>query len=291
MTTAPVSTALVEAVPVEAVPVDAVPVDTVPVDTVPVDTVPVDTAAPETTVPPWQPPPIPEVVLGLDGQPVAEAPMVRPPAAWASAGIPQPGSMFENLGADTFLDPAGKFVALTFDDGPGQHTPQILDILKSTMTPATFFMLTPQAERRQDLVRQMVADGFRVGLHSKNHANLDDAMPWAKIDEIAGSHDQLNAIVGPGVAKCFRPPYGALDQYALDVISSRGLATAMWSIDTLDWQKPDWTVIVNRVMDQARSGSVILLHDGGGDRAATIQALPWIILGLRARGFTFVPVC
>lgn len=284
----------VRRVPTETTPSVAPTTTSSTTSTTTTTTSPTTTVPPETTTttePPWQPPPIPEVVLGPDGQPLPKPPVVLPDASWVSTGIPAPGSMFENLRADDSLDPNGKWVALTFDDGPGPYTSQIVDLLKATGTPATFFMLGSQIERRADLVRSMVADGFRVGVHSRTHKNLREALPWTQIDEIAGAHDQVESVVGPGVVKCFRPPYGAYDQYALDLIESRGLATAMWSLDTLDWQKPDWTVIVNRVMDNARNGTIILMHDGGGDRTATVQALGWIILGLRARGFTFVPIC
>ena len=202
-------------------------------------TIPPETVPPETTVPPWMPPPIPVPVLGPDGQPLPEPPVVWPAASWIAPGVPAPGSMFDSLNADRSLDGLGPVVALTFDDGPTQYTQQIVDILKFNLVPATFFQLTPQSLARQDLVRSMLADGFRLGVHTKHHVDLDEAFPFQQIDEIAGSVEQLESVVGPGVVKCFRPPYGSFDQYVIDVASSKGLATSMWTLDTLDWQKPD----------------------------------------------------
>lgn len=256
-------------------------------DTTPVTTP--DTTPDTTPVTIWQPPPVP-TVLGPTGAPM-KPPVVRPAAAWLPNGVPAPGSMFRDLVADESLAPMGPVVALTFDDGPSQYTTQIVNLLKLYGVPATFFQLTPQSQQRADLVRQMQADGFRLGVHTKNHVKLADADPGTQIDQIVGSIDQLEAITGPGTVRCFRPPYGSYDQYVLDLVASKGLATAMWSIDTLDWEKPDWFTIVGRVLNGAQDRSVVLMHDGGGDRTATILALPWIIQGLRDRGFTFVAVC
>jgi len=231
----------------------------------------------------------------LEGETPAVAlpppPVVRPPAAWVGLGLPQPGSMFENLSGDRSLDGLGKFVALTFDDGPSQYTQQIFDILRFMGVKATFFQITDQTGKRLDLVRQMVADGMHIGAHTRGHPHLRELPPEAQADQVQGSIDVLNMGFGAGTVKCFRPPYGEYDQRVLDLVAQRQVATAMWSFDTWDWKKPAWPTIVNRVLNGVRDRQVILMHDGGGDRTQTIAALPWIIQGLRDRGFQFIPVC
>ena len=251
------------------------------------------TIAPAPPAPVDTAPPVPPTVLSAPGNPGGGVPgeVVRPPAAWIGLGVPQPGSMFENLQEDHSLDGKGAFVALTFDDGPSQYTQQIVDILRFMGVQATFFVIGKQALARQDLVRQMLLAGMRIGSHTDNHPHLPEVALPQKQQEVLGSVDRLNEAFGAGTIKCFRPPYAEYDQEVLDMVAQRGAATAMWSLDTLDWHKPSWTSMVVRVVNGAKDRQVILFHDGGGDRTQTILALPWIIQGLRNRGFQFVAVC
>lgn len=257
--------------------------------------------APDPAIPTAAPEAVPELPAVVDpgaehtgdGDPMGGPPpeTARPEAAWVGFGQPQPGSMFENLQADRSLDGKGKFVALTFDDGPSQYTPQILQILQFLDVRATFFTITKQALANPDLVRLMLASGHRIGSHTHNHPHLGESTPDVQRQEVVGSIDELNATFGTGTVKCFRPPYAQYDQNVLNLVAERQVATAMWSLDTLDWQKPAWQSLVNRVVNGAQDRQVILFHDGGGDRTQTIAALPWIIQGLRDRGFQFLPIC
>lgn len=248
--------------------------------------------APAPSAAPTEPAAPPPTVPSLPADPNAPAPpIVRPPAAWIGFGIPKPGSMFENLREDHSLDGRGQFVALTFDDGPSQYTQQIVDILRYMGVTATFFQIERQATARPDLVRLMAAAGMHIGSHSKNHPHLRDLPPDAQTDEVAGSIDSLNALIGPGAVKCFRPPYAQYDQHVLDLVGTKDAATAMWSVDSEDWKKPAWHSLVNRLVPGIRDRDVVLFHDGGGDRTQTILALPWIIQGLKDRGFQFLPIC
>ena len=199
--------------------------------------------------------------------------------------------MFENLRDDHSLDGKGQFVALTFDDGPSQYTGQIVDILKFMGVAATFFQIEPQSLARQDLVRSMIAAGMHIGSHSKHHPHLRELPSLGKLDEVTGSIESLDATFGAGTVKCFRPPYAQYDQEVLDLVASKGASTAMWSVDSLDWKKPPWQSLVTRLVPSVRDRDVLLFHDGGGDRTQTILALPWIIQGLRDRGFQFITVC
>lgn len=208
-----------------------------------------------------------------------------------SAGLPAPGSAFENLAADGSLDPAVKHVALTFDDGPTQYTRPIFEILKNAGVPATFFMLSDQVQANADLVREMTAAGMQIGSHSRNHPHLPGVDVWGQRDQIGGSTQVINSVAGPGAVSCFRPPYGEADAVTQQVVTENGLAIAKWSVDTRDWQKPPFTTIIQRVQSSVRDRSVVLMHDGGGDRTATIAALPWVIQWLKDQGYQFVSLC
>lgn len=219
------------------------------------------------------------------------APVVTTDPVWLADGVPQAGSVFRNLLTDGSLDGGGPVVALTFDDGPGPFTARVVDVLKIHGVPATFFQITNQVGSRQDLVKQMVADGFRVAAHTKGHVHLTKVEPLQQWDEIVGSADALDGVLGAGHTKCLRPPYGQLDLNTLDMAAKRGLAVAMWSLDTEDWKTPGVGAIVERTVDNTRDRSVILMHDGGGQRDQTIEALQWIIPALKDKGFRFVAVC
>ena len=256
---------------------------------IPVTTAPI-VAAP-TTVPPITVAPTTGEHAGDGDVGATPTDVVRPAAAWVGFGIPQPGSMFENLHEDHSLDGKGKFVALTFDDGPSQYTQPIVDILRFMGVQATFFQITNQSEKNPEVVKMMVAAGMHVGAHTKAHKRLPEISPDEQNEQVAGSIDALRGIVGADVVKCFRPPYAGYDQHVIDLAVGRQTAMAMWSFDTLDWKKPAWTSLVVRVVNETKDRQVILMHDGGGDRAATIAALPWIIQGLRDKGFQFIPIC
>lgn len=177
-------------------------------------------------------------------------------------------------------------VALTFDDGPSPtFTPQILQILKRFDTKATFFMVGYLVERYPDVVRQVVDAGMAVGNHSLQHPN---APPFAKLpmkqmrEQVVGGHRRLAAVGAKSTV--FRPPGGSWNESVLSAAGSVGERTVLWSIDTEDWLNPRPGAIVRRVLDHAGPGSIILLHDGGGDRTPTIKALPRILRGLRRMG-------
>lgn len=186
-------------------------------------------------------------------------------------------------------------VALTFDDGPDPTwTPKILDILKSKNVPAAFFILGQQAENYPAIVRRIVAEGHEFGSHTYTHANLSLAGDQRTRIELDATQRLLQTITGRSTT-LFRPPYEADSRPSqlsevtpLVVAQDLGYLTVMESIDPEDWDKPGTDVIVQRVKQQRRNGSIILLHDAGGDRSQTVAALPQIIDYLRARGDTIV---
>jgi peptidoglycan-N-acetylglucosamine deacetylase len=182
-------------------------------------------------------------------------------------------------------------VALTFDDGPWPHTTaQILAILVQRQAPATFFVVGRQAQRYPDLVRQEVAAGMAVGSHSYGHPQPFDRLPVPRIrDEIAHGRRSL---VPLGVRPVgFRPPGGAASATILATAQGLGDRTVLWSVDPADWQRSVTSdQLVWRVLAAVRPGAIVLLHDGGGNRSATVAALPAIIDGLRRLGLTLTVV-
>jgi peptidoglycan/xylan/chitin deacetylase (PgdA/CDA1 family) len=178
-------------------------------------------------------------------------------------------------------------VALTFDDGPWPHsTQQILAILVQRQAPATFFVVGRQVERYPELVRRELAAGMAVGSHSYGHPQPFDRLPVARIrDEIAHGRRTLVPLEVRPVG--FRPPGGATTSTVMAAAQELGDCTVLWSVDPADW-RPGVTSdqLVWRVLAGARPGAIVLLHDGGGDRSATVAALPAIIDGLHRLGLT-----
>jgi peptidoglycan-N-acetylglucosamine deacetylase len=182
-------------------------------------------------------------------------------------------------------------VALTFDDGPWPHTTQqMLTILAQRQAPATFFVVGRQVERYPELVRREVAAGMALGSHSYSHPQPFNRLPVARIrDEITRGRRTLVPLRIHPVG--FRPPGGAASPAVAAAAQEFGDRTVLWSVDPADWQ-PGVTAnqLVQRVLAAARPGAIVLLHDGGGNRSATVAALPAIIDGLRRLGLTLTVV-
>ena len=182
-------------------------------------------------------------------------------------------------------------VALTFDDGPWPHTTQqMLTILSQRQAPATFFVVGRQVERYPELVRREVAAGMALGSHSYSHPQPFNRLPVARIrDEITRGRRTLVPLRIHPVG--FRPPGGAASPAVAAAAQEFGDRTVLWSVDPADWQ-PGVTAnqLVQRVLAAARPGAIVLLHDGGGNRSATVAALPAIIDGLRRLGLTLTVV-
>ncbi len=195
-------------------------------------------------------------------------------------------------------------LALTFDDGPDPRwTPAILDILKQENVPATFFIIGKNGQAYPDLVRRIVNEGHELGNHTFTHPNLGEIPLRVTELELNATQRLIESIVGRSTV-LFRPPYfgdaeADKPQEVEPAILAQKLGYIMVGvrIDPDDWQLPvKADDVVNRTIDRAMDtnpetrGQVVLLHDSGGDRSATVEALPRLIHELRARGFRFVPV-
>lgn len=191
----------------------------------------------------------------------------------------------------------GGQVAITFDDGPdAKWTPKILDILKERKVKAAFFMVGNKMEDNPDLVRRMVAEGHEVGVHTYYHPNLAEVSADRALLELNATQRLLEKITGRSTL-LFRPPYNADSRPAneagiipVQIAQGLGYVTVGHSIDPKDWQKPGAEELVERIKAGRGFGRVILLHDAGGDRHQTVEALPAIIDYLETRGDRIVPL-
>lgn len=192
---------------------------------------------------------------------------------------------------------AERKVALTFDDGPDpRYTPQVLDALREAGVPATFFVVGVNSELSPELLRREIAEGHEIGNHTFTHPNISSISPTQLRLELSATQHLLASAVGRH-SLLFRPPYAVdaepetIDQVRpIEMAAKQGYLIVGMQIDPDDWERPGVDEIVNRTVGQAErgEGNVILLHDSGGDRTQTVQAIPKIVDALRARGFRFV---
>ena len=183
-----------------------------------------------------------------------------------------------------------RVVALTFDDGPGPYTPQVLSVLERYQVPATFFEIGEEVAAYPRYSKMVAAAGFPVEDHTWSHPDLSTLPASAVGSQIDMTQAEIRNVTGT-TPLCVRPPYDAWNASVLGQIASRGLTTMSYSVDPRDWILPGVQTIVNRVVSAAFPGAVVDMHDGGGDRSETVAALPQIIVELRAKGYTFVSLC
>jgi peptidoglycan-N-acetylglucosamine deacetylase len=131
--------------------------------------------------------------------------------------------------------------------------------------------------------------GHVVGNHTWTHPDLTQLTVFQVRDQLQRTSEEMRAITGVSPS-IFRPPGGNFNETVQSVAASLGLSTIVWNVDPRDWSQPGVDVIIQRVLATVHNGSIILLHDGGGDRSETVAALPTIITTLEQRGFQFVTI-
>jgi peptidoglycan/xylan/chitin deacetylase (PgdA/CDA1 family) len=180
-------------------------------------------------------------------------------------------------------------VALTFDDGPSNYTPQILHVLAQWHVPATFFVIGKMAKVYPQYVRAEAQAGNEVGDHTETHPPMS---ALSAADQRAQIVDAGNAIRSAGAPFpiLWRPPYGVFNSTTVSILQSLRMLLVMWTVDTSDYARPGASRIAYTALSGARPGAMILMHDGGGNRAQTAAALPRIISSLRRRGYKLVTV-
>lgn len=177
-----------------------------------------------------------------------------------------------------------KCVALTFDDGPGPRTPELLDTLAEYDAKATFFITGAPTRLHSDTVRRIYAEGHELGNHTMTHPQLTRLSDSGVVNETAPLQAMIRRETGytPHIV---RPPYGATNDSVQELMAEGGMAEILWSVDTLDWKDRDSDKCANRAIRGARAGSIILFHD---IHDTTIDAIPRILRELEEKGFTFV---
>ena len=181
-------------------------------------------------------------------------------------------------------------IALTFDDGPNPYyTPQVLAILQRIGVKATFFDVGYLVVDYPNIVRQEYNQGNIVANHSWSHPQLTLLSAPAILSQITSATHAIQAAIGVRPT-FFRPPYGAMNRIILAEARYSGETTVLWDDTAEDWRLPGVGFIVSKILRLARDGAIILMHDGGGNRAQTVAALPIIITALKNRGFHFVTI-
>jgi peptidoglycan/xylan/chitin deacetylase (PgdA/CDA1 family) len=190
--------------------------------------------------------------------------------------------IIKNANSDLLMRKGTGPVYLTFDDGPGYHTEQILDILKRYNVHATFYVVGRNVPGNISTMRRIHQEGHAIGNHSYNHADLSRLTKAQVLQELSTTQLAIQQACGV-TPTAFRPPYGAVNSTVREVAASLGLSVDLWNVDPDDWLQPGTNEIVRQVLGHDRAGSVVLLHIL---HTQTVDALPAIIEGIRAQGYT-----
>jgi peptidoglycan/xylan/chitin deacetylase (PgdA/CDA1 family) len=231
--------------------------------------------------------------------PVPAAGQARPaparPGAAGPASCPPPSATPVRRAPGT-----GRTVALTFDDGPSTWTPQVLEVLRRYQVKATFFVIGVNADRARQEVAAESAAGHLIGNHTWTHVTPAVGTGWPA-GRLGSELDRTSALVRQitGAPTCwFRPPAGIVSGAAAPA-AARDLSLVLWSVDSQDWLVEDRAhadpdgALARRIVTRATTAPgqdhpVVLMHDGGGYRGATVEALPAVIEYYRSQGYRFV---
>ena len=181
----------------------------------------------------------------------------------------------------------GKYIALTFDDGPtASNTPKLLDMLKKYGVRATFFVVGARIKGNEALLRRMVDEGHEIGSHTYGHKRLTSLTDEAIEKDLIRTINLVNAACGV-TPSMVRPPYGAKNARVLACLEQMGLACVMWNIDPEDWNASSARAVRDHVVARAENGCIVLMPDL---RSTSVKAAELIIQALTAKGYAFVTV-
>ncbi|GLS03786.1 hypothetical protein GCM10007860_09310 [Chitiniphilus shinanonensis] len=188
-----------------------------------------------------------------------------------------------------------KVVAFTFDDGPNPiNTPPLLKVLKKHGVHATFFQLGMWVEKYPDLARKVLADGHVLGNHSYDHpyaGKLSNTVFWE--DQVAKTQAVFQRVLG-FTPTLYRPPYGEITDSQVELLRDKGIKVISWSVDTRDWLSARSmngdAQIEGMVTQYVHPEAIVLMHDGGGPRDHTVEAVDRLIGNLKEQGYTFVTI-
>jgi peptidoglycan/xylan/chitin deacetylase (PgdA/CDA1 family) len=182
-----------------------------------------------------------------------------------------------------------KVVALTFDGGPSGYTRQIDRILERKHVRATFFWVGSRVDGWERIVKRVDRQGHEIANHSWFHDDLT-MLPVSTVRSQLVRTNRLIAWLTGERPTLFRPPYGAVNAEVRQVAADLRMRTVIWDVDSVDWTSPGCEEIAAKVRREVHHRSIVLLHDGGGNRTQTVCALPRLIHDLRARGYRFATV-
>ncbi len=192
---------------------------------------------------------------------------------------PMPGRVLRAVPNDAAIARAGgtaQEIALTFDDGPGALTGRILDELHAGGAHGTFFVIGRQLHDHEALLRRILEDGHDLGDHTWAHADLLDLSEQQRREQLELPIEAQVAATGVR-PHLFRPPYGATSRRIVSMARHLGLLTIYWSVDCQDYDRATAKRLTRCVLDHATPGAIVLMHDAGGDRTTTADALPAIL--------------
>jgi peptidoglycan/xylan/chitin deacetylase (PgdA/CDA1 family) len=183
-----------------------------------------------------------------------------------------------------------KVVALTYDDGPNPpYTNQLLDLFDHNRIKATFFVIGKNIENHPETVQLILSKGHELGNHSYSHTRMVFKSPSFIRAEIEKT-DALLRQLGVKQEIHFRAPYGRKLLVLPYILAKLGKKNILWTVDPKDFEESNPETIKNYVLEKVNPGSIILMHDGGGERSQTIAATEMVIKGLQKKGYTFKTV-
>ncbi len=204
-----------------------------------------------------------------------------------------PGNVIEPLQnaivTNKMIEPANgeKLITITFDDGPSEYTEKYLNILAKYGAKATFFELCDNIDAYPDASRAIIAAGCQIGSHTKSHSQLTKLTPADLQSELSETFAKIQSVTGEETT-IVRPPYGDMSEKVWLNSAGKMSLSVLWTQDTRDWARPGAAKIVSNALAAIQPGSIILMHDGGGNRDQDLEALPQILKALTDQGYKFV---
>ncbi|MEH7082369.1 polysaccharide deacetylase family protein [Neobacillus drentensis] len=184
-----------------------------------------------------------------------------------------------------------KAVAITFDDGPNPiYTPQVLEIFSESVGKATFFMIGEQMKKNPEVVKQVAALGHEIGNHTFTHPKLSLLSIAECLEEIEQNEKLIEELAGQKPV-VFRPPYFDYNQDTVSLLNQKGYPMiGAINLEARDWEQPGVMHILEKSRERIQNGSILIFHDGYGDRSQTIEAVRKLVSELTSQGYQLVTV-
>ncbi len=184
------------------------------------------------------------------------------------------------------IDPHRPMIALTFDDGPSEHTPRLLDAFAASGGKGTFLIMGDNLDNGAETLKRIYNEGHEIGNHTRTHPCLIELSEEEIIDEIMSTRAKIHQITGHDCC-LIRPPYGSTNDTVISVAKRLGIGFVNWSIDTVDWHTKNADAVHNVIMERAEDGGIVLCHDNHG---TTVDAMERVIPELVSAGYQLVTV-